>query len=78
MTRFASFQGTQLSAAQRRLLEFQRRTRAAFLNPVLSATVDDTIRALEERAKQPQDDPYRYRLETARRGTPWVGDAFGY
>ena len=40
-----SFQGTSLSSGQRRALEFQRRSQAAFLNDHLRATTDAAITA---------------------------------
>jgi hypothetical protein len=47
-----SFQGSQLSPGQRRQLEFQRNTLAAFMNSVLSEQVAQTIKAVEDRKEQ--------------------------
>lgn len=38
-----SFQGTQLSAGQRRTLAFQQSMRTPFLNPVIQASVDQVL-----------------------------------
>lgn len=77
--RTVSFQGIQLSASERRRLQFQQQTRQAFPNPALAASVDAALERQREASEQgPQDDPYKFRLEYQSRGTPWVGDVFGY
>ncbi|WP_375509166.1 hypothetical protein [uncultured Caballeronia sp.] len=45
----AVFQGTALSTSQRRQLDFQRRTKSAFLNSALEQQVQDTLKAVQER-----------------------------
>ena len=45
--RTVSFQGTQLSASQRRTMAMQQQVRASFLNPTLQTMVDDTFAALD-------------------------------
>jgi len=47
-----SFQGSQVSPGQRRQLEFQRKTKAAFINPVLADQIAETIKAIEARKEQ--------------------------
>lgn len=75
-----SFQGTQLSAGQRRQIEAQQRLSGAFLNPHLRQVVDQGIAELERQKAAgvtPSDD-HKYRLDYATKGTPWLGDVFGY
>ncbi len=81
MTRTVSFQGTQLSPRQRQQLAFQQQTRAAFLNTHLQQQVDDTLAALQQRKEQgaaPVKPERQWTLDYAAKGTPFVGDAFGY
>lgn len=47
-----SFQGSKLSPGQRRQLEFQRKTQAAFPKNVLTDQVAETIKAVEARKEQ--------------------------
>lgn len=47
-----SFQGSKLSPGQRRQLEFQRKTKAAFINPVLADQIAETIKAVDARKEQ--------------------------
>lgn len=77
MTRVVSFQGTQLTPSERRLLEQQRQVRS-FMNPVLQQQVEATLAKVDQLRAESQDDPYRYRLEYHAKGTPFVGDAFGF
>ena len=74
-----SFQGTQLSASERRAVQLRQQVNS-FMNPVLKQSVDAAIAENErKRAEQiPFDDPYRYRLDYSEKGTPFVGDAFGF
>jgi len=76
--RTVSLQGTQLSASERRRLEFQRRFKAS--NPDLAASVDTAIERHRQAVEQGSqfDDPYRFRFESQSRFTPWLGDVFGY
>lgn len=78
MTRTVSFQGTQLSANQRRQLAFQQQAKAAFLNPSLQQMLDDSL-ADQERRKDLGIKPERvWFVERNEKGTPWLGDVFGY
>lgn len=77
MTLIASFQGTRLSASDRRRLALQRQVRS-FMNPVLQQQVAETLAQVEKLQNEPQDDPYRYRLVYQAKGTPWLGDVFGF
>ncbi|WP_350649706.1 hypothetical protein, partial [Pseudomonas sp. HY13-MNA-CIBAN-0226] len=47
-----SFQGSALSAGQRRLVAFQNQCKPAFLNPVLADSVAATIKVIDERKEQ--------------------------
>lgn len=63
-----SLQGTSLSAGQRRTLEFQERCKAAFLNPVLTLSVEETLKKvdqLKEQGVKPEKN-VEYRLSVAR------------
>lgn len=73
-----SFQGGQLSAGQRRQLEFQRSAQAAFLNSVLAETVAKTIEVLDKREEQglkPERVWFPERQET---GTLCIAEWMGY
>ena len=74
-----SLQATQLSASERRRLDLQRRYKAT-PNPNLMQMVDDACAAadkLREEGKQ-GENPNKFRHDTISRGTPYVGDLFGY
>ena len=73
-----SFQGTQITAGQRRQLAFQQQTRAAFLNPVLAESIDQTIQLLAERKEQGAKPERVWFRDYESKGTPFVGDCFGY
>lgn len=75
-----SFQGTQLTAGQRRSMAFQQQTRAAFLNPVLQQQVDQAMAEMDRRKAQglKAENPNKYTLDYATKGTPWLGDVFGF
>lgn len=68
-----SFQGVQLSAGQRRTLALRQQVRRQFLAPELEESVQLALRRAEE-----QGDDRKFRLESVSRGTPWVGDCFGF
>ncbi|MGL4317338.1 MAG: hypothetical protein ACRCTL_12090 [Pseudomonas sp.] len=78
--RTVSFQGGQLTAGQRRQLAFQQQTRAAFLSPVLEQQLTDALAAADRFKEQggKYDDPNKFRHDYATKGTPWVGDCFGF
>jgi hypothetical protein len=78
--RTVSQQGLQLSAAQRRQLAFQQQTRAAFLNPVLEQQLADALAAADRFKEQggKYENPNKYHVESTAKGTPWVGDCFGF
>lgn len=70
-----SFQGVQLSANQRRALDFQQQVRA-FISPVLQEQLGAALkRSASSVAVRPKSDWTVIRNE---RGTPCVADAFGF
>lgn len=75
--RTVSFQGTQLTAGQRRRLDEQQRTRA-FMNSVLQQQVSETLASLDSRQSQGIKPERRWFLERQERGTPCVADMFGF
>ncbi|MEN5313690.1 hypothetical protein [Pseudomonas koreensis] len=73
-----SFQGSQLSPGQRRQLEFQRNTRAAFLNPVLAEQVAETMKAVEERKQQGLKAERVWFVDRQETGTLCVAEWMGF
>lgn len=73
-----SFQGTQLSASQRRNLAFRDQTRASFLNSTLQQQVADTEAALAKAKEQGAKPEKLWTTIHRSKGTPFVGDAFGF
>lgn len=78
--RTLSFSGHDISASQRRALAFQQQIRAAFLNPVLEQQLTDALAAVDRFKEQggKYEHPNKFRHDYATKGTPWVGDVFGY
>ena len=74
-----SFQGTQLSASQRRRLAMQQQAKP-FLNTHLAQQVEQTLEAVEKLREEGTqgENPNKFRFESESRGTPWLGDVFGY
>jgi chitodextrinase len=73
-----SFQGSKVSAGQRRQLAFQNQCKAAFLNPILAESVAATLKAVEVRKEQgvkPERVWFPERQET---GTFSVAEWMGY
>lgn len=73
-----SRQGTAVTAGQRRSLEFQNRCKAAFLNPVLIETVEQTIKVLDERKEQGVKPERQWFLDRQEQGTCSVAEWMGY
>lgn len=71
-------QGTQVSAGQRRALEFQNRCKAAFLNPILADTVEQTLKVMEERKEQGVKAEQIWFFDYEKRGTCSVAEWMGY
>ena len=76
--RTVSFQGTQLSAGQRRQLAFQQQTRAAFLNPILAETVEKALAAVDARKDQGVKPERQWFVERQEKGTTCIADWMGY
>lgn len=78
--RTVSFQGIQLSAAQRRQLAFQQQARASILNPVLEHQLIEALAAADRVREQggKYENPNKFSLDYATKGTPWLGDVFGH
>ena len=74
-----SFQGTQLSASERRRLAMQQQAKP-FLNTHLAQQVEQTLEAVEKLREEGTqgENPNRFRHDTTSRGTPFLGDVFGY
>lgn len=77
--RTVSFQGTQLSASQRRRLAMQQQAKP-FLNTHLAQQVEQTLEAVDTLREEGTqgENPNKFRHDTTSRGTPYVGDLFGY
>jgi hypothetical protein len=73
-----SFQGSALSAGQRRLVAFQNQCKPAFLNPVLAIQVAETIRLSDERKEQGAKPEKIWFLEREESGTCSVVEWMGY
>lgn len=73
-----SHQGIQVSAGQRRALEFQNRCKAAFLNPILADTVEQTLKVMEERKEQGVKAEQVWFKEREEHGTLSVAEWMGY
>lgn len=73
-----SFQGVQLSAGQRRQLAFQQQTRAAFLNPILAESVEQTIAAVEARKASGVRPERVWFVDRQESGTPCIAEWMGY
>lgn len=50
--RTVSFQGTQLTAGQKRRMLEQQQARSAFINPVLAQQVEQALKVVEARKEQ--------------------------
>ena len=74
-----SFQGTQLSASERRRLAMQQQAKP-FLNTHLAQQVEQTLEAVEKLREEGTqgENPNKFRHATTSRGTPFLGDVFGY
>ncbi|GEM_PF-1628416 len=83
MTRTVSFQGTALSASQRRSLQLRQQVQASMkAAPSILQELDEIDRTIDWEARRYWNlvaDFNRYgQLEYRQKGTPWVGDTFGH
>lgn len=76
--RTVSFQGTQISASQRRTLAMQQQVRAAFLNVHLQASVDQTIAVLDQRKEQGIKPERVWSVDRQESGTLCIAEWMGY
>lgn len=78
--RTVSFQGTQLTAGQRRQMEQRQQAKPAFLAPHLHQMLDDSAREIARMNEQgiQGENPNKFRFAYETKGTPWLGDVFGY
>ncbi len=78
---YDSHQGTQLSAGQRLRMQQQQQVRA-FMNPILSDSINQTLKTIEVRKEQgakPWIDPNKFNIcEQSSKGTPSVAEWMGY
>lgn len=73
-----SSQGTSLSAGQRRTLEFQERCKAAFLNPVLTMSVEETLKKVDQLKEQGVKPEKMWSIDYQSHGTVSVAEWMGY
>lgn len=78
LMRTVSFQGATLSASERRSLELRQRAMAAVSQTVLQQQVAATLQALEQHKEQGGKPERVWTTVTNEKGTPWVGDVFGW
>lgn len=76
--RTVSFQGATLSASERRSLELRQRAMAAVSQSMLQQQVAATLQALERHKEQGGKPERVWTTVTNEKGTPWVGDVFGW
>ncbi len=78
LMRTVSFQGATLSASERRSLELRQRAMAAVNQSVLQQQVAATLQALDQHKEQGGKPERVWTTVTNEKGTPWVGDVFGW
>lgn len=76
--RTVSFQGTQLTAGQRRNLAFQQQTRTAFLNPILAETVEKSLAETDRRKEQGVKPERIWFVDRQEKGTACIAEWMGY
>ncbi|HCW0842393.1 hypothetical protein [Pseudomonas aeruginosa] len=76
--RTVSFQGATLSASERRSLELRQRAMAAVSQTVLQQQVAATFQALDQHKEQGGKPEKVWSTISNEKGTPWVGDVFGW
>ena len=76
--RTVCFHGTQLSAGQRRQIDFQNLARKAFLSNVLTESVELTLNTLESRKQQGLKPERIWSLDREESGTPCFADWMGF
>lgn len=76
--RMVSFQGDGLSASQYRSIQLRQQVRAAVNQSVLQQQVEATLQALEKHKEQGGKPEKVWSTISNEKGTPWVGDVFGW
>lgn len=76
--RTVSFKGTALSAGDRQTMAFRERVRSSFINSTLQAQVVETLAQLDQRKEQGAKPERVWLLDYTEKGTPWLGDVFGF
>lgn len=76
--RTVCFQGTQLSAGQRRQIDFKNLARKAFLSTALTESVEFTLKALEIRKEQAVKPERIWLVEREESGTPCFAEWMGF
>ncbi|HHK4575608.1 TPA: hypothetical protein ACQTY8_006956 [Pseudomonas aeruginosa] len=76
--RTVSFQGDGLSASQHRSIQLRQQVRAAVNQSVLQQQVAATLQALEQHKEQGGKPEKVWSTISNEKGTPWVGDVFGW
>ena len=73
-----SFQGTQLTAGQRRNMAFQQQVRTSFLSAPLQQTVEDTLAAVELRKEQGVKPERVWFVDRQETGTTCIAEWMGF
>ncbi|MDB6141327.1 MAG: hypothetical protein JWP80_371 [Pseudomonas sp.] len=73
-----SFQGTQLTARQRQQLELRKQVKSTFMNPILTESVNQALKAVEERKEQGVKPERIWFLDHQVKGTPSFAEWMGY
>ncbi|ASA29703.1 hypothetical protein ACGHAZ_006332 [Pseudomonas aeruginosa] len=76
--RTVSFQGATLSGSERRSSQLRQQVRAAVNQSVLQQQVAATLNALEQHKEQGGKPEKVWSTISNEKGTPWVGDVFGW
>ncbi|ELX9571147.1 TPA: hypothetical protein VDT85_005876 [Pseudomonas aeruginosa] len=76
--RTVSFQGDGLSASQYRSIQLRQQVRAAVNQSVLQQQVAATLQALDQHKEQGGKPERVWTTVTNEKGTPFLGDVFGW
>lgn len=76
--RTVSFQGTQLTAGQKRRMLEQQQARSAFINPVLAQQVEQALKVVEARKEQGVKPERIWFVERQETGTLCIAEWMGF
>lgn len=76
--RTVSFQGTQLTAGQKRRMLEQQQSRSSFINPVLAQQVEQALKVVEARKEQGVKPERIWFVERQETGTTCVAEWMGF